>query len=168
MQSALLQLSELASAVTDMDAFYNALESVIKTLLVTDSFHIALLNSSNELKLTHCHNPLEKGLCEQVDLTHWQKSLSGLVVMRQQKLHCSANKRRVLANADEIILYDSEFKDWLGVPLKRNQQVIGVIALQSYDEALSFSAKDCQILEGIAEHLVTAIDRVRSLSLIHI
>ena len=97
MQSALLQLSELASAVTDMDAFYNALESVIKTLLVTDSFHIALLNSSNELKLTHCHNPLEKGLCEQVDLTHWQKSLSGLVVMRQQKLHCSANKRRVLA-----------------------------------------------------------------------
>ena len=166
MQSALLQLSELASAVTDMDAFYNALESVIKTLLVTDSFHIALLNSSNELKLTHCHNPLEKGLCEQVDLTHWQKSLSGLVVMRQQKLHCSANKRRVLANADEIILYDSEFKDWLGVPLKRNQQVIGVIALQSYDEALSFSAKDCQILEGIAEHLVTAIDRVRSRELL--
>lgn len=166
MQSGLLQLSELASAVTDMDAFYNALESVIKTLLVTDSFHIALLNSSNELKLTHCHNPLEKELCEQVDLTHWRKSLSGLVVLRQQKLHCSANKRLELANADDIKLYDSEFKDWLGVPLKRNEQVIGVIALQSYDEKLNFSARDCQILEGIAEHLATAIDRVRSRELL--
>ncbi len=44
MQSGLLQLSELASTVTDMASFYSALESVIKTLLVTDSFHIVLLN----------------------------------------------------------------------------------------------------------------------------
>jgi diguanylate cyclase (GGDEF)-like protein len=71
-----------------------------------------------------------------------------------------------LANADEIVLYGSEFKDWLGVPLKRNGNIIGVIALQSYDDTLSFSARDCQILEGIAEHLVTAIDRVRSRELL--
>mgnify|MGYP003637432322 FL=1 len=166
MQSGLLQLSELASSITDMNAFYHALESVIKTLLVTDSFHIALLNSSDELQLTHCHNPLEKGLCEQVDLTHWRKSLSGLVLLRQQPVHCSESMRLNLANADEIVLYGSEFKDWLGVPLKRNGNIIGVIALQSYDEALSFSARDCQILEGIAEHLVTAIDRVRSRELL--
>jgi diguanylate cyclase (GGDEF)-like protein len=166
MQSGLLQLSELASSITDMSAFYHALESVIKTLLVTDSFHIALLNSSDELQLTHCHNPLEKGLCEQVDLTHWRKSLSGLVLLRQQPVHCSESMRLNLANADEIVLYGSEFKDWLGVPLKRDGKIIGVIALQSYDDALSFSARDCQILEGIAEHLVTAIDRVRSRELL--
>ena len=46
MQSGLLQLSELASTVTDMAAFYAELESVIKTLLITDSFHITLINSA--------------------------------------------------------------------------------------------------------------------------
>lgn len=166
MQSGLLQLSELASSVTDMDAFYHALESVIKTLLVTDSFHIALLNPSEKLQLTYCHNPVEMRLREHVDLANWRKSLTGLVLLRQQPLHCSAKERMALAKADEIVLYGSVCLDWLGVPLKRGKQVIGVIALQSYDEKLYFSERDCQILEFIAEHLVTAIDRVRSRELL--
>ena len=166
MQSGLLQLSELASSVTDMDAFYHALESVIKTLLVTDSFHIALLNPSEKLQLTYCHNPVEMRLREHVDLANWRKSLTGLVLLRQQPLHCSAKERMALAKADEIVLYGSVCVDWLGVPLKRGKQVIGVIALQSYDEKLYFSERDCQILEFIAEHLVTAIDRVRSRELL--
>ncbi len=166
MQSGLLQLSELASTVTDMDAFYHALESVIKTLLVTDSFHIALLNSDDELQLSYCHNPVEMRLREHVDLADWRKSLTGLVLQRRQPLHCSADERMALAKADEIVLYGSVCVDWLGVPLMRGQQVIGVIALQSYDEKLFFSERDCQILEFIAEHLVTAIDRVRSRELL--
>ncbi len=166
MQSGLLQLSELASAVTDMDAFYHALESVIKTLMVTDSFHIALLNSSDELQLAYCHNPVEMRLREHVDLADCRKSLTGLVLLRQQPMHCSEKQRMALAKANEIVLYGSECVDWLGVPLKRGKQVIGVIALQSYDEKLYFSERDCQILEFIAEHLVTAIDRVRSRELL--
>jgi diguanylate cyclase (GGDEF)-like protein len=166
MQSGLLQLSELAASVTDMDAFYHALESVIKTLLVTDSFHIALLDSSDELQLSYCQNPVERRLHDHVDLANWRKSLTGLVLLRQQPMHCSAKERMNLAKANEIVLYGSEFVDWLGVPLKRGQQVIGVIALQSYDKKLYFSEKDCEILAFIAEHLVTAIDRVRSRELL--
>ena len=52
------------------------------------------------------------------------------------------------------------------MPLKRGKQIIGVIALQSYDDKLYFSERDCQILEFIAEHLMTAIDRVRSRELL--
>jgi diguanylate cyclase (GGDEF)-like protein len=166
MQSGLLQLSELASTVTDMDAFYHALESVIKTLLITDSFHIALLNSAEELQLSYCHNPVEMRLREHVDLADWRKSLTGLVLLKQQPLHCSPEERMALAKAGEIVLYGSACVDWLGVPLMRGQQVIGVIALQSYDKKLCFSERDCQILEFIAEHLVTAIDRVRSRELL--
>jgi diguanylate cyclase (GGDEF)-like protein len=105
-------------------------------------------------------------LREHVDLANWRKSLTGLVLLRQQPLHCSAKERMALAKADEIVLYGSVCVDWLGVPLKRGKQVIGVIALQSYDEKLYFSERDCQILEFIAEHLVTAIDRVRSRELL--
>jgi len=166
MQSGVLKLSELASSITDMDAFYHALESVIKTLLVTDNFHIALLNPSDELQLTYCHNLVEMRLREHVDLANWRKSLTGLVLLRQQPMHCSAKERQALAKADEIVLYGSACVDWLGVPLKRGHQVIGVIALQSYDKKRYFSEDDRQILAFIAEHLVTAIDRVRSRELL--
>jgi diguanylate cyclase (GGDEF)-like protein len=166
MQSGLLQLSESAGSVTDMDAFYLVLESVIKNLLATDSFHLALVNPSDELQLTYCHKPVDIHSREHVDLTCWQKSLSGLVILREQLMHCSAKEIMTLAEADEIVLHGSVSVDWLGVPLKRGQQVIGVIALQSYDKKLYFSERDCQVLAFIAECIVIAVDRVRSRELL--
>ena len=165
-QSSLLQLSELSSSITDLDAFYQGLESVIKTLLATDSFNIALLTPSNELQFTYCHNPVEKRLHEDLDVAKGRKSLTGLVLESQAPIHCSAKERMALAKADKIVLYGSVWTDWLGVPLKRGEQVIGVISLQSYDKKRYFSEENCQILEFIAEHLVTAIDRVRSRELL--
>lgn len=166
MQSGLLQLSELASSVTDMNSFYLALESVVKSLLITDSFHIALLNSEQDLELAYCHNPKEQHLLERLHINNWHESMTGVVFDSQQPLHCCSAARMALAKAGKIVLYGSACVDWLGVPLRRGNQVIGVIALQSYDEKLYFDDRDCQLLEFIAEHLVTAIDRVRSRELL--
>jgi len=166
MQSGLLQLSELASTVTDMDSFYCALESVIQSLLITDSFHIVLLNKSRQLSLAHCHNPKELRSLEQLENSNWQQSLTNLVFDGHEAIHCSSAERMALARTGKISLFDSACVDWLGVPLKRGHQTIGVIALQSYDEKLYFDARDCQLLAFIAEHLVTAIDRVRSRELL--
>ena len=166
MQSGLLQLSELASTVTDMASFYSALESVIKTLLVTDSFHIVLLNRSRQLSLAYSHNSKEEQLLEHFDVNHWQQTLTGLVFEESEPFHCSSAERMALVRTEKIAFYGSPCVDWLGVPLKRGYQTIGVIALQSYDKKLFFDDRDCQLLEFIAEHLVTAIDRVRSRELL--
>ncbi|MCO4799194.1 MAG: EAL domain-containing protein [Colwelliaceae bacterium] len=166
MQSGLLQLSELASTVTDMASFYSELESVIKALLITDSFHIVLLNRSRQLSLTFSHNSQEERLLAHLDENHWQQTLSGLVFDESEPIHCSSAERMALARAEKIAFYGSPCVDWLGVPLKRGHQTIGVIALQSYDKKLYFDDRDCQLLEFIAEHLVTAIDRVRSRELL--
>jgi len=166
MQSGLLQLSELASTVTDMATFYAELESVIKTLLITDSFHITLINSEQNLELAHCHNPIEIRLLDHLKVADWRKCLTGMVFESEIPLHCTAAERIALAKSGDIFLYGTSCVDWLGVPLRRGQEVIGVIALQSYDERLYFDERDCQLLEFIAQHLVTAIDRVRSRELL--
>lgn len=162
MQASLLQLSELASTVTDMNSFYPALVGVIESLLTTDSLHISLINEQQELAIVYCQNTVEPRLINHVEFADWRKSLTGLVYTESEPLHCSAAERMALAKANKIVLYGSSFVDWLGVPLRRGHQVIGVIALQSYDEKLYFDDRDCQLLEFIAEHIVTAIDRVKS------
>ena len=166
MQTGLLQLSELASTVTKMDGFYSALESVISTLLVTDNFHIAIINTSGELTTAYCRNPKETKLLEYLDQQNWRKSLTGIVFERCEPVHCNTAERIALAKAGKIAFYNSKCEDWLGVPLTRGNQVIGVIALQSYDTNLYFDARDSKLLQFIAEHLVTAIDRVRSRELL--
>lgn len=166
MQSGLLQLSELASTVTDMDSFYPALNAVIASLFITDAFHIALLNQSRKLTLTYCKSVENSRLVEQIDSQNWQQTLTGIVFENAEPMHCSSAERMALAKAGKIVLYGSACVDWLGVPLKRGHQVIGVIALQSYDSKLYFDDRDCQLLEFIGEHIVTAIDRVTSRELL--
>ena len=48
---------------------------------------------------------------------------------------------------------------WLAVPLKIEQKVIGVLALQSYDNARLYSEKDIDLLEFVAQQLSAAIFR---------
>ncbi|NMP30744.1 EAL domain-containing protein [Thalassotalea sp. M1531] len=162
MQASLLQLSELASTVTDLNDFYASLVHIIDSLLTTNSVHIALANPEKNLEIVYCHNPVEDRLAQRVEFKDWRKGLTGLVFLDKAPLHCSAAERMALAKAGKIVLYGSSFVDWLGVPLRRGNQVIGVIALQSYDHNLYFDDRDCQLLEFIAEHIVTAIDRVKS------
>ena len=166
MQSGLLQLSELASTVTDMKSFYPALEPVIKSLLITDSFHMVLKNQSNLLSLAYCHTPFEMSLLEQFERNHWKDSFTSIVIDTCEPLHCSSAERVALIRAGRVSAYDSDCIDWLGVPLKRGNQVIGVIALRSYDTKLYFDERDCQILAFISQYIVTAIDRVRSRELL--
>jgi PAS domain S-box-containing protein len=46
---------------------------------------------------------------------------------------------------------------WLAVPLKTDDKVIGVIALQSYDNARLYSEKDIDLLEFVSQQLSAAI-----------
>jgi len=165
-QSGLLQLSELSSSVTDMTSFYSSLESIIKTILVSDSFHITLLDNNQNLSLAYAHNPNEKNILDKHNSEYWVNSLSGLVFSQSKTLCCNADTREQLSKKYNLSYYDSACIAWLGVPLKRGNQVIGVIALQSYDINTLFGERDSQLLGFIAEHLVTAIDRVKSRELL--
>jgi diguanylate cyclase (GGDEF)-like protein len=166
MQSGLLKLSELASTVTDMTSFYSTLESVIKKVLISDSFHIALQSKSNQLTMAYCHNPQNILALEKLEKNHWQNSLTHLVFEKQNSLHFTASQCQYLAKTTPLLVYDQNCVEWLGVPLKRGSLVIGVLVVKSYDEKLHFDQRDCELLDFIAGHLVTAIDRVRSRELL--
>ena len=166
MQSGLLRLSELAGKLTNIDSFYKELDSVISSLLITDCFHIVLLSEDENLELAYVKNHVESVLIDNLNAMAWAQSTTAYVFNTKQPLHCSSADRMALKQAGKISLFSSTCVDWLGVPLKRGNQVIGVLALQSYDENLYFDDRDCQLVEFIAEHIVTAIDRVRSRELL--
>ena len=49
--------------------------------------------------------------------------------------------------------------DWLGVPLLRDGRVCGAIVVQSYDVASRYSGEEQALLEYVAQHILTALDR---------
>lgn len=165
-QYGLLQLSELASTVTEMTAFYQALETVINTLFNADNFYIVLQTPAEQLKTAYYDNPKETALFKYLEKNAWKQSLTDLVFQQCRTIHCNAEQRLALVSSGQLASHNSICRDWLGVPLSRGNQVIGVLALQIYTQEHVFDERDSQLLEFIAEYLVTAIDRVHSRELL--
>ena len=57
------------------------------------------------------------------------------------------------------IRHGPDSADWLGVPMRRDDQVCGAIVVQSYDHPASYSNEDRALLEYVAQHILTALDR---------
>src|SRR5690606_14126598 len=49
--------------------------------------------------------------------------------------------------------------DWLGVPMRREGRVSGAIVVQSYVQASRYTHEDRTLLEYVAQHILTALDR---------
>ncbi len=51
--------------------------------------------------------------------------------------------------------------DWLGVPLRSDGRIIGVIVLQSYTNETHYSQKDLELLEFVSTQIAQVIERKR-------
>jgi len=159
-QDEILNLSKLANTATQLDVFYKALQSTINNLLFIDSFHIALANTSHQsLKLAYFHNVKESHLLGQLDKSNWHKSLTSIVFNTSTALHCDRNEYKNLINKNRLE-QPSLSVDWLGVPLLTESKVIGVLAIQSYDENRKFTKNDLNVLTLIADFLVNVSIRL--------
>jgi len=50
---------------------------------------------------------------------------------------------------------------WLGVPLKNYNEIIGVMAVQSYDDPNLYEKKDIEVLVSVADQVAIAVERKR-------
>lgn len=165
-RKALLSLSELASRLSDMTEFYPQIHQLVQDYLVADNFYVVLVDhDSNEYQVTYYAD--EKDPFDFADdTTEFARGLTGYVVRSGQPLLCDEARYHQLIADGLIEAQGTPSHHWLGVPLKRGNHVIGVMTVQLYDPRYSYQAEDLQLLEYIAIHTVTAIDRVKSRELL--
>jgi PAS domain S-box-containing protein len=88
-----------------------------------------------------------------------RKGLTEYVLRTGKPLLADFRKIRELEQAAEIEPIGPDCIDWLGAPLRSGDKVFGVIAVQSYDPAISHSDHDQEILTYLSQHVSTAIER---------
>jgi len=71
-------------------------------------------------------------------------------------------KQDELAKQGKIEVIGARSDIWLGAPLKVENQVIGVLAVQSYNNPNLYSEKDINILAFVSEAIALAVTRKRS------
>jgi len=166
-QQALLNLSELASTLSDMAEFYPRIHSLLNSHLTADNCYVVLLDPQTGRFSLEYHAD-EKDLVDigEVQSDEFARGLTGYVVRSGKPLLCDPACFRRLLDAGEIEMQGTPSLHWLGVPLKRGQQVIGVMAVQIYQSGRLYQQHDVELLTELTVHTVTAIDRVRSRELL--
>ncbi|MGC1372547.1 MAG: PAS domain S-box protein [Candidatus Sulfotelmatobacter sp.] len=159
LSSALYLIAEKSSATKDLQQFFAAVHAIVDELTFAQNFAIAL------------HDP-ESGLLsfpyfvDQRESAPAPRKLSrGLieyVLHTGDSLLCSPDLARQLQCNGEIELSEAVPPQWLGIPLKVNQHIFGVLILKSYSENYRFGERDEDVLTLVSQQLAAAIDRKRN------
>jgi diguanylate cyclase (GGDEF)-like protein len=166
LQGALFQLAQLATADIDESEFYKRVHAVVGALLNAENFFIALL--------AHDHETLEfpyfvDGTERQRERRTLGRGLTEYVLRRGQALRADLADIAELERQGQVSLegMGSPSLCWLGVPLMVGDAVIGLVAVQSYTEAVVYSLADEELLSFAALQIANSIHRRRAAASLH-
>jgi PAS domain S-box-containing protein len=90
------------------------------------------------------------------------KSLTQYVLDTQKPLLANIDTKRKLAEEGKLERFGTLSKIWLGVPLKVEGEVTGVLAVQSYKNADAFNEADMKMLEFVSGQISLSIHRKKT------
>lgn len=159
LQSALFRITTLASRRGSMQAFYAGVHSIIGELLDARNFYIAEWDeASDELSFPYS--------VDERDLQRLpRKAGNGLTehVLRSGEPLLATNMLSQELQAAGLIQRSGvPAACWLGLPLKIHDEVLGVIAVQSYSDPEAFGQREVSLLTFVAVHFAAAWERRRA------
>jgi len=155
--SAILRASLTAS---DLRTLIGEIREILSQLIDTTNFFVALYDES----IDSYRFPF---FADQFDVTDpdeveaLPKSLTDYVRRTGLPLLVNPEDFADLQATGEVELVGTDSVQWLGAPLTRGQEVIGVVAVQSYDDPDLYTERDISLLGYAAGTISIAIDRAR-------
>ncbi len=101
---------------------------------------------------------------EKEQIPEWpaEKSLTGYVIKQNQPVLLRKNEIMRLHNEGIIELFGTSAEAWIGVPLKVEDTILGVVVVQNYNNPDIYDQRSIEIMELVAHELSMFIDRQRS------
>ncbi|MGX5915474.1 sensor domain-containing phosphodiesterase [Aliidiomarina sp. Khilg15.8] len=160
--SVLFAISELTNSSEDMHSFYAELHKQISKLLNAENFYVALLTENGQQVYFPYYVDENDRRVKQRRL---RKGMTEYVLRHGSPTMISHKERAELVRRGEIVVGNDSgalAKQWLGSPLTIDDDVFGVLAVQSYDGEQTYSREDLELLNFVSQHVAVAIERRRS------
>ena len=162
LQRALFAISDLAGSDRDMPHVLRGIHAIVGTLMYAENFFIVLHDAERDslrfLYYVDAEDPLPPGDNLEIPMDTLERSLTWYLLRDAKPL--MGNTPQLLTQlSGPLALVGPESYDRLGVPMLRDGHAHGAIVVQSYREEIGYSADDRTLLEFVAEHILTALER---------
>ena len=155
LQEILYNISTVALKQMDIKEIYLTIVKELSKIWDTNNFFIALYDKMSEtMSLPFFAD--EKDSFQEIPI---KNTISGWVIKNNKSVLLKENDLKQLEESGEIELVGSDCKVWMGVPLKVEDNIIGIMCLQDYNNENKFSQDDLYVLDFIANQIAIAIQR---------
>ncbi len=165
LQRALFAISDLAGSELDMGEVLERLHAIVGTLMYAENFFIVRCNpqrqtvrflyyadsEDTDAPVLNVDEPLDA----MRDTLTWHLLTGGRSLMGDL---ASIGKRL----RGGLVPMGPGAVDWLGVPMRREGEVLGALVVQSYRAGIRFTEEDRALLQFVGSHVLTALERKES------
>ncbi|MBK9389088.1 MAG: PAS domain S-box protein [Bacteroidetes bacterium] len=155
LQDILFNISTAAIKQYDLKDIYPTIVHELSKIWDTNNFFIALYNKDED-KLSLPFFSDEKDSFVNIPT---EKTITGYVIKQNKSVLLKQHDLKVLEEAGEIDLIGTPCKVWMGVPLRVDGSIIGMMCLQDYNDENKFSSDDLYVLDFIANQIALSIQR---------
>jgi PAS domain S-box-containing protein len=155
LQEILFNIATAALKQYDIKQIYPIIVQELSKIWDTNNFFIALYDKATEtLSLPFFAD--EKDNFYEIPT---KKTITGWVINNQKSVLLKEKDLKLLDESGDIDLVGTPCKVWMGVPLKVENDIIGVMCLQDYYNEDKFTQEDLYIMDFIATQIAIAIQR---------
>jgi diguanylate cyclase (GGDEF)-like protein len=159
LQAALFRIAELGSSTVGLGAFFENLHLVVSDLLHATNFYIALHDvDSDMLSFPYSVDQHDR----QREPRRLARGMTEYVLREGRAVLADRAVIDGLSAQNEVQSHGTHARSWLGVPLICSDQVVGVLAVQSYDDSHRYTPRDQELLTFVSWHIANALERKRA------
>jgi len=159
LQHALFRITEMAMSSESLEQYYAKVHAAVDELIYARNFYIALLTEDQE-SIEFVYSVDEKG--DRRPTRRLSNGMTEFVLRKREPLLADrVGIDRLVAQGD-IHEYGNQAHSWLGVPLHRDGEVVGVIVVQSYTSGIRFTVDDQRLLTFVAHNISNGLARQRA------
>ncbi len=162
LQRALYAIADQASAEHDMPQMMQSLHAIVSSLMYAENFYIVLHDAAtDQIRFPYYVDVVDTDvppLNQPMPLQDWLHSLTWNLLHGGQPLMGSLDDLRQQLG-DQFKLFGPNCEYWLGVPMLRDGLVVGGIVVQTYRADTHYSRHDLELLNYVAQHVQTALER---------
>ena len=156
-QKTLYNISDALNTTDKMRDLYNKIREFLGDVIDTTNIYVTLYNQEQDLLSFDYY--IDEFIDDEDTIVYRKlgKGLTDYVIRTSKPLLATEKVLEKLVHSGEVEMIGAPSIIWLGVPLKIDNKVIGVIAVQSYDDPNLYTEKDIEILSFVSEEIALAI-----------
>ncbi|MGX5202725.1 EAL domain-containing protein [Aliikangiella sp. IMCC44632] len=158
LESALFKITECAVHTSSLQEYSAELHKIIQTLMYAKNFFVAVYEQNNSLiNFIYVADEYDSGsdnhVLRKLSTEDLRRTLTGYMLRTGTMQHLSQSTRQKLTQKNIVDEVGVDCHDWLGVPLIYNDEILGGIVIQSYQDDIEYGDQEEDILQFVARQI---------------